>query len=277
MIKPESILIFGGVYSNLQALEALRTWADDHGFTPDRIYCSGDLAGYCADPCAVLDAVREWGIHCIAGNVELQLVEGADDCGCNFVEGGRCDTLSRRWFPFVQSQVGVAQLDWLRTLPTHQYVNFGGRRICLVHGSFSNTSEFVFKSTPWDVKQRDMQAAGVDFIIGGHCGLPFVDARDNAFWLNAGVIGMPANDGTVLTWFATLEAFNNGALTARMHALEYDQDTAARRMLQHNLPREYAQTLLDGLWDNCEILPEAETARRGEHLEEWTLTIEADR
>ena len=273
MTDADSILIFGGVYSNLQALESLRKRADAQGFAPERIYCSGDIAGYCADPRAVLDAVRDWGVHCIAGNVELQLVDGADDCGCNFVEGGRCDTLSRRWFPYVQSQVGAAQLDWLRSLPQHLYINFGGRRLCLVHGSFGNTSQFVFKSTLWDVKQAEMRRAGVDFIIGGHSGLPFVDCQGDAVWLNAGVIGMPANDGTPRTWFATLESVNNGAIRARLHALEYDHQTAARRMRECGLPLEYAQTLLDGLWDNCEILPAAETAQRGQNINETAVEL----
>jgi hypothetical protein len=37
-------------------------------------------------------------------------------------------------------------------------------------------------------------------------------------------------------------------------------------MVENNLPRQYAKTLLSGLWDNCEILPETETLAQGKKL-----------
>ena len=47
------------------------------------------------------------------------------------------------------------------------------------------------------------------------------------------------------------------------YSFEYDNELASRLMQKQNLPSEYANTLLNGIWDNCEILPEEETRLQG--------------
>jgi hypothetical protein len=37
-------------------------------------------------------------------------------------------------------------------------------------------------------------------------------------------------------------------------------------MLEKGLPASYAKTLLTGIWDNCEILPEKETRNQGKPI-----------
>jgi predicted phosphodiesterase len=259
------LLVFGGVYSNLQALEQLKKIADDAGIPPQNILCTGDVVGYCAQPEECVQAIKAWGIRAIAGNVEIQLRGGEDDCGCNFGEGSRCDLFSRQWYPYAQSKLSASSLSWMRQLPDHLRFIWTGRRVYLLHGSFFNTSEFVFRSTDWAVKQTNFDATGADLILAGHCGLPFSHEKNGRLWLNAGVVGMPANDGTPRVWCMTLEP--NGAETLfQHHPFVYDNVEAARRMRENKLPREYSETLLSGLWDNCEILPEAETAQRGAAL-----------
>ncbi|MGB3468398.1 MAG: metallophosphoesterase family protein, partial [Cyclobacteriaceae bacterium] len=65
------MLVFGGVYSNLQALNALKKVAEEEEISTCNILCTGDMVGYCAQPDECLRSIREWGIHSIAGNVEL--------------------------------------------------------------------------------------------------------------------------------------------------------------------------------------------------------------
>lgn len=89
------LLVFGGVYSNLQALEALQKQAQQLGIPASNIICTGDVVAYCAEPETCVQQIRAWGIHCIAGNVEIQLSTGQENCACDFVAGGRCDTFSR--------------------------------------------------------------------------------------------------------------------------------------------------------------------------------------
>ena len=69
------LLVFGGVYSNLQALEVVLGVADELRLTPRQIICTGDTAAYCGDPAASLEMVRAAGIWHIKGNCEESLAE----------------------------------------------------------------------------------------------------------------------------------------------------------------------------------------------------------
>jgi len=260
--KVNKIIVFGGVYSNLQALESLRQNAENEGISPENIFCSGDILGYCAQPIECINFIQSWGIHAIQGNVEENIVSGFDECGCNFTEGGRCDIFSKQWYPFVASQMNVELLSFLENLPKWIQFTYGGKNITLLHGSASHISEFIFKSTPWEKKLQQLVMTNSDIILAGHCGIPFIDSNKDKHWINAGVIGMPANDGTNDVWFTTLEEYGE-KIVCQFHRLVYDFTSAKNKMLAVNLPLSYAHTLETGIWDNCEILPESEMIAQG--------------
>lgn len=256
------VLVFGGVYSNLPALEKLRQLAQEASIAPTNIICTGDVVAYGADPEACVELIRHWGIHVIAGNVEIQLSEGEADCGCNFSDGSRCDLFSRHWYPYAQAQLSEASLNWMKQLPDHLRFGYAGIRAYVLHGSYFETAGYVFGSSPWSLMQASLEAAEADLVLAGHCGLPFSVAHEGLQWLNAGVIGMPANDGTPRVWYLMLDD-QGGELQVAHKAYHYDHERAASRMEQQGLPCEYAATLRSGLWDNCEILPDVETAAQG--------------
>ncbi|TXC82078.1 metallophosphoesterase family protein [Luteibaculum oceani] len=264
-IPGNRLLVFGGVYSNLEALNALQEFAAFNGFSPNEIICTGDIVGYCANPKESLETVAKWGIHSIAGNVELQLKNNEDDCGCDFDENSRCDVFSKQWYPFAKERIGENELEFIGQLPEFLKFEFGGINYAVVHGSYFNTSEFIFKSTPWTAKARNFEALEADCILSGHGGIPFYDFNDNKAWINAGVIGMPANDGTTKTWCCVLETTYKD-LSVQFHQLKYDNVLAAEKMRKEKLPEAYAKTLETGIWDNCDILPPAETELQGKKL-----------
>lgn len=259
------LLIFGGIYSNLQALEALKATADQLQIPPSNIICTGDIVAYCAHPEACINLVREWGIHCIAGNVELQLIEEAEDCGCNFENNTNCDVFSRTWYPYAKGQISASSLEWLRTLPQFLQFQYAQKKVLVLHGSYEETAQFIFKSTPWAIKEQQFQWTGAEVILAGHCGLPFVEEQAGKLWLNAGVIGMPANDASTQVWYLTLTTSAQQLLPA-FHSLEYDFETAAASLEEAKLPQAYAHTLRTGIWDNCDILPPTETQQQGQPL-----------
>jgi len=258
------LLVFGGVYSNLQALEALRAQAEAKAIPTSNIICTGDIVGYCAQPEECVQFIKDWGIHTIAGNVELNLRDEADDCGCNFNEGSRCDIFSRQWYPFAKKQLSADSIQWIMEIPEFITFEYNDQKVFVLHGSYGNTSEFIFKSTLWETKAQNFNATQADIILGGHCGLPFEDVSEGKYWLNAGVIGMPANDGQTDVWFMTMNDSNG--LSYKHHTLSYDFAKANALMLANPLPTSYAQTLIDGIWDNCEILPAVETAAQGQAI-----------
>ncbi len=265
------LLVFGGVYSNLEALQSLCKKAEELSIPSSQIICTGDIVGYCADPDSCVQFIKEWDIHSITGNVELNLIDGADDCGCNFNEGSRCDVFSKQWYPYALAQLSEESKKYLKTLP--QFISFrlGGKKCFVVHGSYHNTSEFIFESTSWNIKNKNFQDANSDIIIAGHCGLPFLQKNKNHLWMNPGVIGMPANDGSPKVWYGIIQENNKKQFSFELHQLEYLHQKAAHRMRENHLPISYAETLETGIWDNCEILPQEETKKQGKEIKETTV------
>jgi predicted phosphodiesterase len=245
--------------------------ANELGIPSTQCYCTGDVVGYCANPEETVQLIRTWGVHTIAGNVEIQLREGSDECGCNFDEGSRCDTFSRKWYPFAQAQLSQESIDWMNELPFTMEWSLGGKKCVMIHGGYPNTSQFIFESTPWSIKQEISEKLNADIIICGHSGLPFVQQLNGKSWINAGVIGMPANDGSQQTWYTIIDLENE---TIELKSLEYDAQLSSKKMVENKLPMEYARTLVTGIWDNCEILPEKETAEQGIILEEKTYSLQ---
>jgi hypothetical protein len=93
---------------------------------------------------------------------------------------------------------------------------------------------------------------------------------------HAGVIGMPANDGTPRAWFSVLTP-NDDDIVIEHHALEYDYSSAAAKMREHGLPEGYAAALETGLWPSCDILPAEELKVRGQPIEPgsvcWSVSV----
>lgn len=252
------MLLFGGVYSNLQALEALIAIAERENIAPENCICTGDIVGYCAQPEETVQLFKKWGAKSILGNVEIQLRDNEDNCGCDFRAGSRCDGFSKEWYPYAKDKLSKDSIDFISSLPDHISFRYSEKNTMIVHGSYDYVSEYVFKSTPWEVKERNFSESESQLIIAGHCGLPFYHENEDKLWLNPGVIGMPANDGLQTTWYAILDenGFNH-------HQLSYDNRTAHKLMLNEKLPIEYARTLITGIWDNTEILPPIESGLQG--------------
>ncbi|AQS93817.1 diadenosine tetraphosphatase [Polaribacter sp. BM10] len=255
-------LLFGGVYSNLQALEALKQIAEKEGIPPENCICTGDIVGYCAQPEETVQLFKLWGAKSIVGNVEIQLRENAADCGCDFREGSRCDGFSQLWYPYAQSKLSSNSLEFLKTLPNTIQFEYASKKATVVHGSYFNVSEFIFKSTNWSKKAPNFTATNSDVIVAGHCGLPFQDQQNGQLWLNPGVIGMPANDGNPSVWYVIIddakEKFNYTHQT-----LNYNYKLTSKLMQNGLLPEEYSRTIVTGIWDNTEILPAIETGLQG--------------
>lgn len=263
--KQEKILVFGGVYSNLQALEALIHFAKENSISAANCINTGDLVGYCGQPNECVKLLKEWGCHSILGNVEIQLMNGEDNCACDFEEGSRCDVLSNQWYPKLQKEITEESIQFFQSLPHHITFSMGDLNVGVAHGSIENTSEFIFHSTPWENKQKNFKKLGVDIIIAGHCGLPFYQKKIDKYWVNPGVIGMPANNGKVKTWFAIV-SIQNKEVQVEFHELNYNHFEANKMMISNQYPKAYANTLLSGIWDNMDILPESEKFQKGKKL-----------
>lgn len=261
------VLIFGGVYSNWQALAKMQNIAQNLNIPTENIICTGDVVGYCAQPEEVVQTMLNWGVHCIAGNVEIQLREGLEDCGCDFRAGSRCDSFSKQWYPFAKAKLSESAINWMKELPDFLEFEYAGLNGLVLHGSWQETAEYIFKSTPWAIKEQSFAPLNSDLVLAGHSGLPFADQQNQKYWLNAGVIGMPANDGTPRVWYLLLDDNIKDGFSFQHHSFQYDHTEAAKLMVLHDLPKAYSLTLSTGLWDNTEILPVVEAKLSGKPID----------
>ena len=145
------------------------------------------------------------------------------------------------------------------------------KKFLVIHGGVNQINQFVFESTNQKVKQQQLNELDIDCIIGGHCGLPFGQQIEQKYWLNAGVIGLPANDGTQQGWYLLLQPTNE-SIEVSWHRLTYTTQQSYESMQQANL-KEYAESLLTGLWPSTDVLPLAERSFQGQRLQVKKLTI----
>jgi hypothetical protein len=260
------VLAFGGPYSNLEATEALIALAERLHVPPSRAICTGDVVAYCADPQAATDRIRDWGCPVLMGNCEESLGADAEDCGCGFAADSACDRLAAAWYAYASAELSRDARRWMADLPRRIRFGLGGRSFEVAHGTPSQINRFVFASDPAAEKQAELDRIGADAIVAGHCGIPFTQPLGRRLWHNAGVIGMPANDGRRETWASLLEPAPGG-VSIRLLPLSYDWARAAAKMRTRGLPEAYALSLESGLWPNCDVLPAHEASRRGRSLD----------
>ena len=270
--QSEQLLVFGGPYSNLQATIAVKNRAEQLGISPDRVICTGDTVAYCGQPEATVNQIREWGCHVVMGNCEDSLGNDLSDCGCGFEEESECAVLSIDWYNHALRSVSMENKQWMQSLPTRIDLTLCNTTFAVIHGSMDNFSDFVFSSSDEKIKSDNLKNMNVDCVIGGHCGLPFGQKLTNGHWLNAGVIGMPANDGTNSTWYLLLNPVN-GQIKASWHRLEFDYRITIKKMEESGLPRDYIDALESGRWPSMSALPAHEISIQSIPLEECQLII----
>jgi predicted phosphodiesterase len=271
LVLQPPVLVFGGPYSNLRALTALRARADELGIPASHCICTGDVVAYCAEPEETTAAIRAWGCHVVAGNCEEQLAAGAADCACGFEEGSECERLAKGWYPFANARISAESRVWMADLPKTLTVVVGGRRLRVIHGGVNVINRFVFASER-DTLAEELDQAGADIVIAGHAGVPFIEKVDGAVWFNPGVIGMPANDGTPDVWYG-LVRIDNGKLVLSTHRFGYDHHGAAAAMRRHGHADGYARTLVTGVWPSLDVFPPSERAATGQKLRQRTVRI----
>jgi predicted phosphodiesterase len=263
----ERLLIFGGPYSNLAATRALLAEAARLGFCASEMLCTGDVIAYCGEPAQTLDLIADSGIQVVMGNCEESLSAKKDDCGCGFEAGTQCEVLSVQWFDFATKEINPDHRRWMAALPRQILVEIGGRKLLATHASTSSVNEFIFASSPSENKLDQMVEACVDGIISGHSGIPFAQMISNRLWLNAGAIGMPANDGTNRVWFAILEA-RHESIDIQIRCLSYDPRPSIKAMSERGLASGYRDCLSTGLWPSMDVLPLQEREQVGIALKE---------
>ncbi|HXU47360.1 MAG TPA: metallophosphoesterase family protein [Thermoanaerobaculia bacterium] len=255
----QRILVFGGVYNNRFALEALLDEAGRRGV--DALYCLGDLGGFGPNPEAIRPLLERGGVLSIQGNYEESLASGREDCNCGYTDP-RDNRFAEVSYRYTERNCSAELKAWMGTLPKRRRVLIGERELLLIHGSPRRINEFLFRSTsPAPFLEVLLDQERADALLCTHTGLDWhrrlPSGRDA---INVGVIGRPANDGDVRVRYAVIEAREDG-IGVELAPLSYDHLGLAAEMRAERIPEEFVETVLTGWWTTClEILPARERA-----------------
>ena len=152
----------------------------------------------------------------------------------------------------------------MAALPSTLTFTFGGLLFRVIHGGVDQVNRFVFASQQADIAD-ELERAQADVVVAGHAGIPFIERVGKRVWFNAGVIGMPANDGTPDVWYGLIRS-EGDVVVLSTHRLAYDHHGTAATMRQWGHANGYARSLVTGLWPSLDVLPPAERAATGRHL-----------
>lgn len=240
------IAVVADLHANLEATRAVFNRVD--ALRPDMILCLGDLAGYNANPNEVIDLVRE---H------EAEVLMGNHDAAASGLE--------EPWFFNARAQAAIAwqagvlrrdHRSWLRHLP--RQIKAPGFSLG-VHGAVSSRDDYIMDWLDAMRQLEHLDGTDVHICFYGHshraamfpekgpspplppAGVYPIPASSRCF-INPGSVGQP-RDGDCRAAFGV---FDTEAMTFHFERVEYDIQTAARKVVEAGLPVELAVRLSAG-------------------------------
>jgi predicted phosphodiesterase/uncharacterized Fe-S cluster-containing radical SAM superfamily protein len=256
MFERMRIAVCGGVYANPYALRAFLDDARARG--AERLYCLGDLGGFGAEPDAVWPLLD--GVATIAGNYDLAIGRGDEDCGCGYSDP-RDNHYAQVLYDYTRAHTAPAFAAWMRALPAERRFDCHGVDVHMVHGSPLAVNDFLWASLPTEELELRVAASGADLLLFTHTGIPWQRQVAGTLMVNVGTIGRPANDGRPDGWYALVD-LAPGSPRAELVPLAYDWRAHAAAMRAAGLPEAFVETVESGWWTTClEVVPPAERSR----------------
>ncbi len=163
------VALFGGVYNNYLALgELVRECRASH---VDAIFCLGDMGGFGPHPDRSFPLLRSGEIRSIAGNYDVSLAQGNEDCGCGYTDPAD-NHFARISYDYTFRNTSRENKKWLGTLPSRLSFALGPLKVRLCHGSPRQVNEFLWDSTsPDHLLAGFLDRDGADVLCCTHTGL----------------------------------------------------------------------------------------------------------
>jgi diadenosine tetraphosphatase ApaH/serine/threonine PP2A family protein phosphatase len=236
--------IFSDIHSNLEALETALAFLQAEGV--NEYLCLGDIVGYGASPEECINRIRELPGVAVAGNhdygaVDKTPIESFNDAAQQAI----------RW---TRHAISANSKRYLESLPLAE-VRHGLR---LVHSAPSSPGDWDYIMTQSDITY-ELETFSESVCLVGHSHTPFVASKHNAraqpqtiheleftlpnhaskFLINAGSIGQPRDGDPRLC----LLVYDSHSQRMRIHRLDYDIETAQRKIRAAGLPEILATRL----------------------------------
>jgi predicted phosphodiesterase len=268
MNRYSRVALFGGVYNNHIALKAAIADARQRGV--EQLFCLGDLGAFGPNPDKVFPLLIDSNVITMQGNYDHSIGHDLPDCQCGYTDP-QDNHFARLSYQYTYARTDPKWRPWLRDLPTELRFILRdsdtrsepeGVRVLCCHGSPRKTNEFLWESTtPTHLLEKFCDDFKADVIVATHTGLPWRrELSRGRLFVNCGVLGRPANDGTTKVGYTILDAADPHI--AKYIPLEYDHNALAAEMSAETLPQPFIETVLSGWWSTClEVLPAKERSR----------------
>jgi diadenosine tetraphosphatase ApaH/serine/threonine PP2A family protein phosphatase/pyruvate-formate lyase-activating enzyme len=255
---------FGGVYSNPYALRALAD--DSRARGCERLYCLGDLGGFGAACDDVRPLLDELEATTIAGNYDVAIGRGDDDCGCGYADE-RDNHYAQLMYDYTKANTSADFAAWMAELPRELRTQIGGVDVHMVHGSPLAINDFMWESLDDDELELRVRASGARLLLCTHTGIPWQREVAGTRIVNVGALGRPANDGRREVSYAVIDLCDGEIRAVELVALAYDWRAQAESMRAAGLPEPFVETIETGWWTTClEVVPPRERARGAYHV-----------
>ncbi|MCP8310670.1 MAG: metallophosphatase family protein [Candidatus Methylarchaceae archaeon HK01B] len=228
----QKVALVSDIHGNIDALNAIL-----ETMRQKSIFCLGDLVGYGANPNEVVKWARENNVKCIMGNHEYAVI-----------------TKDVSWFSWAakravfwtRSNLKSSNMEFIKKLPKKMKLEIEGIKILLVHGSPTDPIfEYVMPETHRDLFDYYLSNNGVDVIGLGHTHIPLMCKSDKGTIFNPGSVGQPRS-GDPRACYAIL-TIKGRDVQVEHELVEYDVESAARKIMEAGLPKFLAQRLYMGI------------------------------
>ncbi len=237
--------IFSDVHSNIEALEAVVEAYREEDI--DIYLCLGDVVGYGANPVECIRLTRDIARVVIAGNHDWAV---AGLCSSEYF-----NEWAREAVTWTQKRIGLSERRFLSSLR----LVYEEEDLILVHGSLQNPEEFDYViDSAHALRNFALIQKQVCFLGHTHRAGVFVQHRsgevdyrsvdrivlrdDCRYIVDVGSVGQP-RDGDYRAGFCIYDTEKKEVLIRRV---DYDVESAQRRILACGLPRFLAARLSEG-------------------------------
>ena len=240
--------IFGDIHSNLEALTASYDFFIGQGC--EKIVCVGDVVGYCASPVECIRFFRENHILSVKGNHDYYL--SIDRTKWN-VQSYAAEVLG-----WTKKQLSADDIEWVKALP--YILELEG--IQFVHASLETADGSCWPyilNTQTAIFHFFMQSSKFCFYGHTHIPLLFTNNRGQIIYellasrrfpsggktkylINPGSAGQPRDFNSK----ASVVTFDTETNMLENHRIEYDIETAQKKIYDAGLPGSLAERLSSG-------------------------------
>ncbi len=183
--------LISDVHGNILALEKVFEKFDEIGV--DAVLCAGDIIGLGPFPEEVVQFLKnKENIYQVRGNHEGYLLDGIP----KIIHGRPMNDTETNHHKWQHSRLSEDSINFLKTLPKVQNLEFNGKKIYMTHypiSKFGIYKNFIREPT-LEESQKLLEEVDADICIYGHTHIFSKNIDNKKMYINLGATGCPADN-----------------------------------------------------------------------------------